>query len=841
MKISPSGPLTALAFSAALIVLVTACSEPPHGPAAAAKADSVLLITIDTIRADRIGAYGAAQAETPNLDRLARAGILYENAYAVAPLTLPAHASLLTGAYPPEHGVRNNGIHALAEDWETLPEILTAEGVRTAAVVAATVLDRRYGLAQGFEVYDDEMRAERSSSLAAAAAVERPAGAVTEAAMGWLNGLGGDERFFLWVHYFDPHAPYAPPEPYRDRFDEPYDGEIAYVDSEIGRLLRHPRLAGDDRLAVVVIGDHGESLGEHGEMTHGMLTYDATLRIPWIVKPAGGPRGERRQRRIDQVDLFPTVLAMMGFRPPDPGKGRDLLAASDAAAADNDEPRPLYAETWVPFYTYGWAKLRTLRVGSMKYIDAPAPELYDLERDPDESANLIASERRTAAELKRELERLFRAEGSGEAAAVAPDRETRSRLRALGYLGALRDGAGGGEAGDPKELMAVHVAIEEANRRLLAGDSAAAIEGYRQALAEDPSNLRALSDLATAQAAGGRLEEGVRTLEKAVGLAPENAQLHLQRAAFAEEQGDAVVALAHLDLAIELAPALLEARLEKASYLGKLGRTEEAAASIGETIERYPDDAEANVLYAQLVEVPLGDLDAAESRLRRAAARDPHLDSARRALAAVLERRGETAAARQMLRQTKGDDAPDILQRRAVEAFQRGDSDAAVATLERVVSQHPGYAPAWVNLSWIALEGEEWESAARNAQRALDLDPTLVQAWENLGRAREAQGSIADAEEAYRKAVENDVNGWQTRLRLSWLLFQLGQQAEASDLLSWVEERAASDAEARLQLGRIYEARGEGERARLHYQAVVRLAPGGPLGVAARDRLRGGF
>ena len=815
---------------AALALLIAACGPQRGEPAADPGADSVLLITIDTIRADRIGAYGAADSETPTLDRLAGDGILYEHAYAVAPLTLPAHASLLTGVYPPENGVRNNGIHALADGWTTLPEMLGERGVRTAAVVAATVLDRRYGLAQGFEVYEDEMRADRTS----AAAVDRPAEAVTEAAMRWLGGVGDQERFFLWVHYFDPHAPYAPPEPYRERFaGRPYDGEIAYVDAQVGRLLRHQRLAGDDRLAVIVVGDHGESLGEHGELTHGMLAYDATLRIPWIVKLPGGPEGERRQERVDQVDLLPTVLAMMKVERPVKGTGRDLLAAADS------EPRPLYAETWAPFYTYGWAKLRTLRVGSAKYVDAPAPELYDLDADPAEATNLLAEERRTAVELKRELERLFPADGDGDAAAsVEPDREAKERLRALGYLASL-GAAAGGPAGDPKELMAVHVEIEKANGQLLAGDLAAAIDGYHQALAADPTNLRALSDMATAQATSGRLEEGIRTLERAIGLAPENAQLHLQRAAFAEEQGDAETALTHLDLALALAPALLEARLEKASYLGQLGRREEAAALIAETVERYPEDAEANVLYAQLVELPRGDLEAAERRLRRAVERDPYLDTARQALAALLERRGEAATVPRPRPAAAGDGSPAARTRRAVEAYRRGDRAAAVSILESLVAERPDDASAWVNLSWIALEGEDWEAAARHARRALDLDPTLGRAWVNLGQAREAQGRLGEAEQAYRSAVEHDANDWQARLRRSLLLLQGGREAEALHELERVEELAANEPEARFQLGRIHQARGDGARARANYEAVVRLSPGGTLAAAAQERLRG--
>ena len=593
------------------------------------------------------------------------------------------------------------------------------------------MLDARYGLAQGFEVYDDDLGAERAS----AAAVDRPAGAVTDAALAWLDGVGDGQRFFLWVHYFDPHAPYAPPEPYRGRFaGRPYDGEIAYVDAEIGRLLRHPRLAGDGRLAIFVVGDHGESLGEHHELTHGMLAYDATLHVPCIVHLPGGPAGVRSPAPVDQVDLLPTVLAAMGVEAaPAPGGGRDLLAADFLKAgakagpgsptADPADPaaRPLYAETYVPYYTYGWAKLRTLRAGGLKYIEAPTPELYDLADDPGETTNLAAERPQVARRMQHELERLFPPDAAGGAASsVEPDRQAHARLRALGYLGSLGGNGGSRPGGDPKELMAVHLELEEAGRRLLAGDAAAAVAGYRRALADDPGNLEALSDLATALAKSGRVEEGVRSLETALALAPDNARLHLQRGALAEEQGDAEGALKHLDRALALAPALLEARLEKAVYLARLGRHEEAAALLAETIGRYPEHAETNALYAQLVEVPRGDLGAAEARLRAAVERDPYLGDAWGALADLLASSARTGEARQVLaaalERLPGDDklrekldrlpaaagapapapapaAEEALSarlRRAVEDYQRGDRAAAVAAPGSAGRRAPG-------------------------------------------------------------------------------------------------------------------------------------------------------
>ncbi|MDH3254924.1 MAG: tetratricopeptide repeat protein, partial [Acidobacteriota bacterium] len=410
-------------------------------------------------------------------------------------------------------------------------------------------------------------------------------------------------------------------------------------------------------------------------------------------------------------------------------------------------------------------------------------------------------------------------------------------------------------------------------------------------------------------AASESLVEGIKTLETALELAPENARLHLQRAAFGQEEGDAESALRHLDMALGLAPDLLEARIEKASYLSRLGRMDEAEALLTETLRRHTDDAEVNVLYAQLVEMRRADVGAAESRLRRAAARDPYLASAWRALASLLDRQGKTAEAQGVLEdglahipqnaELHGDlglllartDAPttafhlreairlgthprqdlqstlaswlathseagnaDALpstaseegtlharNRRAIEVFQQGDTEAAVSALEALVTEHPDYAPAWINLSWIALDREKFEDAARHANRAVELDPASSRAWSNLGRAREAQGRPAEAEPAYRSAVENQGNDWQTRLRLSLLLFKSGRETEATQELARVEELATSNPEARFRLATIYDDRGDGPRARLHYEAVVRLAPSHPLATAARERLRAAF
>ena len=664
-----SGRPAAPAFTLSLISLLFpswGCSAPDAGRTAPVpRAErSVVLVTLDTVRADRLEPYGARDAETPTLAALGAEGVVFEHAFAAAPVTLPAHATLLTGLHPPQHGVRHNGIHRLGAEATTLAERLAERGYRSAAFVSAAVLERRFGLDQGFDLYDADLS--RGRPRAPRAVAERPAGATVDAALAWLEGLPEDERpLFLWVHLYDPHADYEPPEPYATRFrDRPYDGEIAYADAELARLLDHPRLA-PERAVALVVGDHGESLGEHGEPTHAMLVYDATLRIPWIVRLPEGPRGLRIAGPAAQVDLVPTVLDLLGLPVPEELPGESQVPAMEGAAPGSEpapegpalagEPalegpagggpppareRHLYAESRVAHYVYGWAKLASLRRGDLKYVEAPEPELYDVARDPGELTNLAERRPGDALRLARELERFLAAAGGGEAESAAPlDAATAEKLRSLGYL-AGAGGAGRADPPDPKVMMDVHVTLERAGELLARRHLPEAVRAYRQALARDPQNLQALGDLAAALGELGRLDDADRALDRALELAPERADLHLARAGLERRRGRPAAALAEADLALSLDPDSLDAVLERADLLARLGRGDEAAAELAAALERWGDHPRAAIRYADLVELPAGDLGSAEARLRRALDREPWSGEGWRALGETLRRAG---------------------------------------------------------------------------------------------------------------------------------------------------------------------------------------------------------
>jgi arylsulfatase A-like enzyme/cytochrome c-type biogenesis protein CcmH/NrfG len=420
----------------------------PVSPGALAGCN-VLLVTLDTTRADRIGCYGNANIQTPALDRLARAGVLFSAASATAPSTLPAHASVLTGLYPAHHGAQVNGLYRLSRSHPTLASVLAEQGYATGAMISAFVLDASFGLDHGFDVYDDDLSG--APEVALYRYKERKADQTTDQAMAWLESAGA-KPFFLWVHYFDPHLPHEPPPQYTaECHGNPYDGEIAFVDAQFGRLLSALDTRGlTDRTLIVVVGDHGESLGQHDEFTHGLLTYESTQRVPLLM--ACGTRlggGVHISRRVSQVDLMPTVLALLGLPAPTPTDGIDLTTAIP-------ESRPIYAETLHGLLMYGWAALLAVYEGPLKYIHGPHPELFDLSADPNEHTNLLPSRPQDAERLRQRLVELF---GPDLAMTeVDAPTETRSmadlaKLRALGYVGAAANIPAPALRPDPRQMM----------------------------------------------------------------------------------------------------------------------------------------------------------------------------------------------------------------------------------------------------------------------------------------------------------------------------------------------------------------------------------------------------
>jgi len=406
----------------------------------------VLLVTIDTVRPDRLGLYGNAEIETPNLDRFALGSAVFARAYAVTPLTLPSHASILTGQYPHRHEVRANRLPPLAPGTRTLAERLAEQGYDTAAFVSSFVLDARFGLAQGFRLYDDEIEeAPRARRYA-----ERRADETTDRALVWLR----TERrspFFLWVHYYDPHAEYDPPEAFERSSANVYDGELAFIDQQIGRLIEGVKAAASEgEVLTIVTSDHGEGLGEQGEQSHGLLVQEATLKIPLIIGAVGGPpRPARVDGLVSQVDLVPTISSLLGLAAPEDSDGHNLTKPPPS-------DRTVLVESHYGELAYGWARLAAIYRNGLKYVDGPEPEFYDLSVDPREEDNLVDRREEAVGELRARLVELRGDDADRLSSSSGQlDAESLARLAALGYVSADREvvSVKGWDAPDPKRML----------------------------------------------------------------------------------------------------------------------------------------------------------------------------------------------------------------------------------------------------------------------------------------------------------------------------------------------------------------------------------------------------
>ncbi len=567
-----------------------------------ARAQNVLLITVDTTRADRLGAYGSSSARTPNLDLLAADGTLYERAYAAAPETLPSHSSLMTGLYPPSHGARLNGVTTLDDSVTTLAEILQAEGFYTAAVTAASVLTPDFGLDQGFDVYDapedDERRAE----------------AVTQAALEVL-GRAGEQRFFLWAHFYDPHNPFAPPEDFRPEGADPespelYDAEVTYMDHWVGHLLES--LREDGRLAetlVVLVADHGESLGDYGETYHTHFIYDATIHVPLFLTGPGIPAGQRIDSPVASLDVFATVLDELDLPVPSgdsvrlPGlRGRP----SESSAAVE---RGLYSETRAPLQRYGWSPLASIRTADWLFIEAPRLELYAspaTDRDP----NLLGNPTREQVRALQRMQRLLQTTQDGMPAPPTTTRrdqriseEQRRSLEALGYL------SGGGASDltkkadgleDPKDMIEVAESISVGLLAMRQEEFELAEQLLGWAVAADPASAGARLRWARALAALGRVNEAYEELLEADRLNPASWETLVDLAAIGEVQGAAEQADLHREAALTLSPLPAQVWLRIARVRLQTGRREQAIEALEETLALDGDHKQARSLLERL-------------------------------------------------------------------------------------------------------------------------------------------------------------------------------------------------------------------------------------------------
>ncbi len=635
-----------LVVAALAVTTTVGCARADLAPATGAaltagaqRGSNVLLVTIDTLRRDRLATYGHAPGLTPTLDRLAASGVRFAHAFSHVPLTLPAHASILTGRTPLQHGLHLNGSSRLAATVPTLATMLKAFGYRTGAFVGAFVLDARFGLNQGFDAYDDHYpqdRGDRSFGFA-----ERRGAQVVEAAGNWILGDGTSSPWLAWVHLFDPHAPYDAPPEYRQARSA-YDAEVAYADAMLGRLI--DRLAAAHvlgRTLVVVTADHGESLGEHGETTHGLFAYDSTLAVPLILSGAGLAPGVV-ETPVGHADIVPTVVELLGAAAPG---GLDGRSAVQAPLAD----REVYFEALDAHLTRDWAPLTGVVNSQWKYIHLPTPELYDRSADPREEQNLAGRESARADTLERARLRLSKAP-QVQAPAAAVDAGAERRLRSLGYAATSTPLATStatarvyGDGDDPKGLVVLNERFNSALEAFGAGRPAEALSAFLSLLADRPEFTTARTSAATVLAATGRPREAATLLRQAPPATAASADIQAKLGAVLREAGDFAGAAGALERARTAGYSNPELLNDLGVVYAQLGRQDEARAQFQQLLADDPDAASTwNNLG--VLELSGGRADAAAAAFRYAVAADPLLGDAWQGLGAALLDSDQVAA-----------------------------------------------------------------------------------------------------------------------------------------------------------------------------------------------------
>ena len=562
-----------------MLILLACTAQPPR---------SVLLISIDTLRADHLGCYGHAQAQTPYIDGLAHQGARFADHATTAPLTLPAHTSLMTGLLPPAHGVRDNGNYVVPPAAETLAERLKLSGYETHAFVSAAVLDSRYGLDQGFDTYDDDLWAEAEPAMFMIR--DRPASRTTDAALAWLEGWSKQEArtpFFAWVHFFDPHEPHEAPTIDRMRTQSGYDAEITAADRAVGRLLEGLSAAGiaDDTL-VIVTADHGESLDQHGEKTHGIFVYDATMHIPLVIRAPGLKPGTVVDAATSSIDVVPTILDLLAL-PAMTTQGKSLTRL----LAGRSEPRdPQYYESLLAELGFGMAPLQAVRNGADKWIRAPRPERYDLIQDRAELHDLAGRDPATDARLNGLLQTLLddSARRALPTVVAKRDDQTTQMLQALGYLPEGQDAAGLNGI-DPKDGLPLYEALSDARHFAQRQRWEEAETTLRSLLERTPNNVSALNVLGVTLLRQGRIAEAKQAYEQSLLTLPTQERVHMNLGDIAATERNFEEARAQYDRALTLSPGFIEAMVQRAALELAAGDPATAGQWIDRATARDPD------------------------------------------------------------------------------------------------------------------------------------------------------------------------------------------------------------------------------------------------------------
>jgi arylsulfatase A-like enzyme/Flp pilus assembly protein TadD len=693
---------------------------------------NVILITVDTLRADKVGCYGNASVATPTMDAFAARGIRYERCISQTPLTLPSHTTIMTGTLPIFHGIRDNGGFVVPSELVTIAETFKAKGYDTAAFVAAYVLDSKWGLDQGFDTYFDKFDLSRYEKISLGE-VQRPANEVIDEAIGWIDKKK-DGKFFAWIHLYDPHTPYAPPEPFRSEYSHsPYLGEIAYTDTQLARLWNYLGSNGlRDNLFLVFASDHGESLGEHDETTHGFFVYQAALHVPLIiVTPYKELQGVTSAETVGLVDVMPTVCEMTGIPAPAEVQGRSLVPSFYAPGAASN--RLAYSESFYPRYHYGWSDLRSFQDGRFKLILAPVPELYDLDRDPGEGKNLVYLEKKVYEDLSARAVVLMEEAGRNalEVDINKVDEETREKLAALGYVGSFTDSSklAGKKLADPKDKIGIFNELSRARETGMEGNFDEAIRTIEAIIKEDPTIADAHFSLGNIFYKARRFKEAIAATTKSLDLKPDDSFAVINIA-------NSYQALGQYDEAEEFVLDYMARGFDDSQLYFLLGNlkvhqneTDKAVTYFEKCLAGNSRSASAhNALAAIYINRENGgDLPRAEEHLNAATAINATLLSLRYNMAQLREKQNRLPEAAALYIQ-EIQDAPKSF--KALFNLSRvyrlmGREDEEFDTLQKTIETEPEFPIAYFYLARIHIRrGQNFEEAIALVKKGVELKPS---------------------------------------------------------------------------------------------------------------------
>ena len=779
-----------------LLVLMAGCHQAGLVRQTKTPEFNILLISIDTLRADHLGCYGYSATKTPTIDELAREGTLFSRCYTPVPVTLPSHISIMTGLYPLSHGVRNNGTFVAGPELLTLAEILKGRGYQTAAFVGSFVLDRRFGLDQGFDTYDDYMSKDQSQPLLLYN--ERKAEDVVSGADKWLKENGKNKPFFLWMHCFDPHAPYEPPEPFATAYkNNPYDGEISYTDQMLGKVmttLKEMNLW--DQTLIIFTADHGEGLGDHGEKTHAIFIYDSTLHVPLIFRyPKLLPQNAKVSQEVSTIDIFPTVLDLVSLKPDKNCQGKSLTGLLQG----KDEPvrSELFCETYYPLYNHGWSPIEALRTSEWVYMKAPRPELYDMVNDRKQLKNLYESHKEIASRLDSQMEELKKriAHSQTQAKKVTMDQETTQRLRSLGYVATVSEAPEKNSPAnypDPKDMI----------------------------------NTLDYLNMGTYYFGQGKIEKALEQFQQVLKVNPKDVFTHFVLGYIYDQTGKTDLAIQEFNETLRLDPRYVSAYNDLGTVYNRIGQYDKALEQFHKALELNPE-YEESVENIGVVYFSMKDYDQAMKYFEQSLKMNPKNHKAYNNVGSVYLVRGEYQKAKEYIEKSHQLDPTyiDAYNNLGSVEISLGEFDNAIKTFQGLLKLNPQHIEGLVNLASAYIGKQMYDEAFKVLEKAKGINPNMPKIYNCLGTMYVRSDKFGEAIPQFEKALSLDPESVETHYNLGIAYFRMGQTDAAIKEYQEALRRNPSNASCHVNLGIAYFGQRKIDECIAEYQKALQLEP----------------